>query len=49
MRGVRLESGVLSDAMSIGFVLAILVYLWVVQPVRWFRNGRKGHFPLPWI
>jgi hypothetical protein len=39
----------LSDAMSIGFVLAVVVYLWVVVPVRWLRNGHKGHFPLPWI
>ena len=39
----------LSDAILIGFVLAVAVYLWVVQPVRWFRNGHKGHFPLPWI
>jgi hypothetical protein len=39
----------MSDALLMGFVLAIVVYLWVVQPVRWFRNGCKGHFPLPWI
>jgi hypothetical protein len=43
------EWGVLSDATLIGFVLAIVVYLYVVKPVRWFRNGHKGRFPLPWI
>ena len=48
-RAAALEWGMLSDATLIGCVLAVGVYLWVVQPARWFRNGRKGHFPLPWI
>lgn len=39
----------LFDALVIGVVLAVAVYLWIVQPVKWFRNGHKGHFPLPWI
>ena len=39
----------LSDALVIGLILASVVYLWIVQPVRWFRSGRKGNLPLPWI
>jgi hypothetical protein len=29
-------------------VLALVVYIWVVQPIRWFRSHHRGHFRQRW-
>lgn len=39
----------LDDLITITVVLAVVAYLWVIVPVRWFRHGSKGHFPVPWM
>ena len=38
-----------SDAIAIAFVLAVVVYLWIVGPVRWFLGARKGRYRPPWM
>ena len=38
----------LTDALVALVVVAMVVYVWVVQPLRWFV-ARKRHLPDAWI
>lgn len=40
----------MTEALAILAVLAAVVYVWMIGPVRWFRDRHKGR-PLPdvWV
>lgn len=38
----------LADAFMILVVLAVVAYVWIVQPVKWFRSHKGRRLPDVW-